>query len=354
MCVSYQITLKTSGKTFTATPDETVLEAAIRQGINLPYGCKNGACGSCKGKVESGQVTHGNHNEKALTPEEALDGCALFCCAKAQSDLTIDVREVEGLGDIAVKKIPCRVSSLDRVTDDVVVVKLQLPATEKFQFVAGQYIEFLLKDKRRAYSLASAPHEEGPIELHIRHMPGGSFTDFVFGSNESGTMMKEKDILRFEGPLGSFFLREDSDKPIIFIASGTGFAPIKGIIEHMRHQGIQRPISLYWGGRRPKDFYKNELCQSWEKEIPNFKYIPVASDSLPEDNWQGRTGLVHLAALEDYPDMSNYQVYACGAPIVVESAKNDFVAKCKLPDSEFYADAFTSAADLAKKAATNS
>ncbi len=349
MSVSYQITIKNSGKTFSANSDETVLEAAMRQGIHLPYGCKNGACGSCKGKVESGCVSHGDHNEKALSGEEALNSMALFCCAKAESDLVIDVREVEAHGDVVIKKIPCRVASLNRVTDDVVIVKLQLPATEKFQFVAGQYIEFLLKDKRRAYSIASAPHEEGPLELHIRHMPGGAFTDFVFGSSESGTMMKEKDILRFEGPLGSFFLREDSNKPIIFIASGTGFAPIKGIVEHIRHQGISRPIKLYWGGRRPKDFYHHELCQTWAKEIPGFEYIPVVSDALPEDQWNGRTGFVHAAAMQDNPDMSGFQVYACGAPIVVESAKNDFVAKCGLPSDEFYADAFNSAADLAKK-----
>jgi CDP-4-dehydro-6-deoxyglucose reductase len=181
-------------------------------------------------------------------------------------------------------------------------------------------------------------------------MPGGSFTDFVFGTTESGTMMKEKDILRFEGPMGSFILR-DSVKPIIFIASGTGFAPIRGIIEHMRYEGIKRPIKLYWGGRRPKDLYRHDLCLSWAKEMHEFEYIPVASDDLPEDGWTGRTGFVHLAAMTDNPDMSGYQVYACGAPIVIESAKNDFVAKCHLPDDEFYSDAFTSAADLAKKAA---
>jgi CDP-4-dehydro-6-deoxyglucose reductase len=182
-------------------------------------------------------------------------------------------------------------------------------------------------------------------------MPGGTFTDFVFGKTENGTTLKEKDILRFEGPMGSFFLRENSDKPIIFIASGTGFAPIRGIIEHMRHAGITRPAKLYWGGRRPKDFYRDALCQSWAKEIPDFEYIPVASDATPEDQWTGRTGFVHVAAMEDNPNMSAYQVYACGAPIVIESAKNDFVAKCNLPADEFYADAFTSAADLAKKKA---
>ena len=351
--MGYQITLKTSGKTFTAQSDESVLEAALRQGINLPYGCKNGACGSCKGQVVSGAVTHGDHNENALNPQEEAAGSALFCCAHAQSDLTIDVREISGAGDIPIKKIPCRVTHLERVADDVVIVKLQLPATERFQFLAGQYIEFLLKDgKRRAYSLASAPHEEGPIELHIRHMPGGSFTDFVFGSNQDGTTMKEKDILRFEGPLGSFFLREDSNKPIIFIASGTGFAPIKSIIEHMRHKGLSRPIKLYWGARRPKDFYHDSLCQRWAKELPGFEYIPVVSDLLPEDQWNGKTGFVHQVAMQDISDMSGYQVYACGAPIVVESARKDFVAHCSLPADEFYADAFVSAADLAKKAPT--
>lgn len=353
--MSHQITLKNSGKTFTANADESILEAALRQGIQLPYGCKNGACGSCKGQVVSGSVTHGDHSDKALPQQEATNGSALFCCARATSDLMIDVREVTGAGDIPIKKVPCRVAHIERAAEDVVIVHLQLPATERFQFLAGQYIEFLLKDgKRRAYSLASAPHEEGPIELHIRHMPGGSFTDFVFGSTQDGATMKEKDILRFEGPLGSFFLREDSDKPIIFVASGTGFAPIKSIIEHMRHQGLSRKIKLYWGGRRPRDFYHDTLCKEWEEKIPHFEYIPVASDLTPEDTWTGKTGFVHQVAMQENPDMSGYQVYACGAPIVVESARHDFVAHCALPADEFYADAFTSAADLAKKAASAS
>ena len=346
--MSYQVTLKNSGKAFTCSADETVLEAAMRQGINLPYGCKNGACGSCKGQITAGQVQHGDHSEKALSAAEETQGLALFCCAKPQTNLEIDVREVTGAGDIPIKKIPCRVASLERAAPDVVIVKLQLPATERFQFLAGQYIEFLLKDgKRRAYSLASAPHEEGPLELHIRHMPGGTFTDFVFGSNESGTMMKEKDILRFEGPLGSFFLREDSKKPIIFLAAGTGFAPIKSIIEQMQAKKIDRSIYLYWGGRRPSDLYLSDLCKTWEKEIPNFQYIPVISDGLPEDAWQGRTGFVHEAVIEDHPNLKDFQVYACGAPVMVNAARTDFSAKCQLPEEEFFADSFTSAADLA-------
>jgi CDP-4-dehydro-6-deoxyglucose reductase len=346
MRVSYQVTLKTSGKQFTVNPDENLLEAALRQGINLPYGCKNGACGSCKGKVLEGQVTHGQHSESALGKTEETAGGILFCCSHPQSDLLIEAREVQGAGDIAIRKVPCRVNTISKPSSDVAILKLQLPAAERFQFLAGQYLEFLLKDgQRRAYSIANAPEQEGPLELHIRHLPGGLFTDFVFGSVTPA--LKEKDILRFEGPLGSFFLREDSKKPIIFVAAGTGFAPIKSIIEQMQAKKIHRPIHLYWGGRRPSDLYLEDLCKSWEIEITDFKYIPVISDALPEDAWQGRTGFVHQAVMADQPDMKNFQVYACGAPVMVNAARNDFSAKCQLPEEEFFADSFTSAADLA-------
>lgn len=344
--MSYQITLKSSGKQFTTNPDETILEAALRQGINLPYGCKNGACGSCKGKVVEGQVQHGQHSENALNKADETAGAILFCCAHPQSDLVIEAREVQGAGDIAIRKVPCRVNSINKPSTDVAILKLQLPAAERFQFLAGQYLEFLLKDgQRRAYSIANAPDQEGPLELHIRHLPGGLFTDFVFGAITPA--LKEKDILRFEGPLGSFFLREDSKKPIIFLAAGTGFAPIKSIIEQMQSKKIHRPIELYWGGRRPSDLYLNDLCKTWEKDIPNFKYIPVISDSLPEDAWHGRTGFVHQAVIDDHPNLKDFQVYACGAPVMVNAARNDFSAQCHLPEEEFFADSFTSAADLA-------
>ncbi len=344
--MSYQVTLKTSGKQFTVNQDETVLEAALRQNINLPYGCKNGACGSCKGKVLEGQVTHGQHSESAMSRADETGGATLFCCAHPQSDLLIEAREVQGAGDIAIRKVPCRVNAISRHGSDVAILKLQLPASERFQFLAGQYLEFLLKDgQRRAYSIANAPEQEGPLELHIRHLPGGLFTDFVFAAKDPA--LKEKDILRFEGPLGSFFLREDSKKPIIFVAAGTGFAPIKSIIEQMQAKKIQRPISLYWGGRRPSDLYMNSLCETWAQDLPDFKYIPVISDALPEDAWDGRSGFVHEAVMTDHPNLKDFQVYACGAPVMVNAARQDFSSQCHLPEEEFFADSFTSAADLA-------
>ncbi|MBU3576281.1 2Fe-2S iron-sulfur cluster-binding protein [Polynucleobacter sp. UK-Mo-2m-Kol15] len=344
--MSYQVTLKASGKQFTVQKDQTILEAALQQGITLPYGCKNGACGSCKGKILEGIVEHGQHSATALTPKDEAAGGTLFCCALPQSDLLIEGREVQVAGDMAIRKVPCRVNTISKPTADVAILQLQLPAAERFQFLAGQYLEFLLKDgQRRAYSIANAPDQEGPIDLHIRHLPGGRFTDFVFGVKDP--VLKEKDILRFEGPLGSFFLREDSKKPIIFVAAGTGFAPIKSIIEQMQIKKITRPIYLYWGGRRPSDLYLQTLCQSWARDIPDFKYIPVISDALPEDQWTGRTGFVHQAVMTDHPDMSPYQVYACGAPAMVNAARQDFLSLCRLPEEEFFADSFTSAADLA-------
>jgi CDP-4-dehydro-6-deoxyglucose reductase len=339
--MTFQVLVNPSGRQFSCDAGESILAAAIRAGVGLPYGCKNGACGSCKGKLVSGQAEIGAHQERALSAAEREAGQTLFCCAMPQSDVVIEVREVLGVGDFPIKKLPSRVAKLERVTDDVMILSLQLPATERMQFKAGQYVEFLLKDgKRRAYSMATAPHSDELLALHIRHMPGGLFTDQVFGT------LKEKDILRFEGPLGTFFLREDSQKPIVMLASGTGFAPIKAMIDHWAHQESTRPVTLYWGGRRPADLYMNALCEEWSKTLPNFRYIPVISDALPEDNWTGRTGFVHKAVMQDLQNLFDYQVYACGAPIMVEAAQRDFVAECQLPNEEFFADSFTSEADL--------
>ncbi len=337
---SFAISVQPSGIQFEAQPGESLLAAGIRQGIGLPYGCKDGACGSCKCKLVSGQVAQSNFQRKALSEDEEAQGFVLTCSAKALSDITLESRQVTPAGALPVKKMPTRVSSLTRKTDDVMVMQLQLPANDTFVYRAGQYVEFILRDgARRSYSMANAPSQGSGVDLHIRHMPGGRFTDLVFGS------MKEKDILRIEGPMGSFFLREDSSKPMVFLASGTGFAPLKALLEHMQHCGITRPVTLYWGGRRPADLYMDDWVRAQCDAMPNLHYVPVVSDALPEDAWQGRTGFVHRAVLEDFPDLSGHQVYACGAPVVVDSAKRDFGALAGLPADEFFADAFTSEAD---------
>ncbi len=344
--MTFNVTVLPSGRSFTANPDEALLAAAIRQGIGMPYGCKDGACGSCKCKKLAGTVTHGPHQLKALSHEEEAAGFILTCCGVAHSDLVLEARQVTDESAFPIKKMPSRVSAMARASHDVMVIRLQLPASDVFKYHAGQYVEFLLRDgDRRSYSMGNAPHtqlENPGLELHIRHMPGGKFTEHVFSA------MKEKEILRVEGPYGSFFLREDSDKPMVLLAAGTGFAPIKALIEHMQFKGITRSAVLYWGGRRPADLYMNDWVQNKVSEMPNLTYVPVISNALPEDAWTGRTGFVHKAVLEDFPALSGHQVYACGAPIVVDSARADYRALGALPEEEFFADAFTTEADKAK------
>lgn len=340
---TFQITVEPSGRQFSASGHETILAAAIHAGVGLPYGCKDGACGSCKCKKLSGEVTHEAYSENALSEAELAAGLILTCRATATSDVVLESRQVTGANAFPIKKMPVRVNALEKLSHDVMRVQLQLPAHTAFQFHAGQYLEFILRDgSRRAYSMATPPHVAAntpAIELHIRHMPGGKFTDHVFGA------MKEKEILRAEGPFGSFFLREDSDKPMVFLASGTGFAPIKALLEHMQHKGMTRPVSLYWGGRRPEDLYMDVWLKELSTSMPNLSYVPVVSDALPEDHWSGRTGYVHQAVLDDFADLSGHEVYACGAPVVVDAARSSYTSQRGLPEECFFADAFTSEAD---------
>jgi CDP-4-dehydro-6-deoxyglucose reductase, E3 len=351
--MSFSVTVVPSGRQFTMQRDETVLSAALQAGVGLPYGCKDGACGSCKCKLVEGRVIHGAHQPKALSAEEEAAGLVLTCCATPQTDLVIEARQVVGLGDHPVVKMPTRVISLHLAAPDVMVLRLQLPATQTFSYRAGQYIEFILKDgQRRSYSMANAPHRVkdvapvppgatplNAIELHLRHMPGGLFTDAVFST------MKEKDILRVEGPLGTFFLREDSARPIVLLASGTGLAPIKAIVEQLQFKGNTRPVVLYWGCRSKADLYLHDWAEQQARDLPWLRHVPVLSEPKPQDAWTGRTGFVHRAVLADLPDLSMHEVYACGAPVMVDAARREFTAQAGLPEEFFYADAFTSMLD---------
>jgi len=340
--MTFTIAIEPSARQFNAETHETLLAAAIRQGIPLPYGCQDGACGGCKCKILQGSVRHDPYQSKALSEQEASAGLILACRAHALGDLRLESRQVGAADAWPVKRLPVRVSRLQRATPDVMIVHLQLPASDAFQYHAGQYIDVLLRDgSRRSYSMASAPHFQAlapGLELHIRHLPGGRFTDHVLGA------MKEKEILRIEGPHGGFHLRENSAKPMILLASGTGMAPIKALLEHLRYKNIERPTTLYWGVRRPADLYLNDWIVAQCADMPNLRYVPVLSEALPADGWSGRSGLVHLAVLQDFPALSGHQVYACGAPVMVEAARRDFAA-AGLPADEFYADSFTSERD---------
>jgi CDP-4-dehydro-6-deoxyglucose reductase len=338
--MSHKVTLKPSGHSFEVEEGKNVLQAGLDAGFMMPYSCRTGVCRTCRGTIKEGKVDYGMVHPTYLPDSDKAKGYALLCQAQALTDLVIEVRELEGMAGIRPRVIPCRIEKLDKPAPDVAVLGLRLPMNENFRFLAGQYIDVLLKDgKRRSYSIANAPKPEGVtyLELHVRHTPGGLFTDHVFAK------AKVRDILRFEGPLGTFYLREDSDKPIVMVASGTGFAPIKAMCEYAFEKRINRPITLYWGCRAKRDLYMLDIPLSWRQE--NFRFVPVLSDATPECQWTGCEGFVHRAVMQDFPDMSGVQVYACGAPVMVEAARTDFSSKCRLPAEEFFADSFLTEAD---------
>ena len=321
------------GHTLIAREGETILEAALRQGLNLPYVCRDGACGVCKGKILKGTVDYGTYQDGVLTEAEKAQGKALFCCAKPLSDLDIECHEVDQDRRFPVKSMSFRVQKMERAAQDVMLLELAPEGDERMAFVAGQYVAVLLEDgSKRSYSIANAPHELEHMQLHIRRIEGGKFTGHVFNG------MKEGDVLQVEGPYGNFYLREDSHKPIIFMSGGCGFGSIKGMVEYAFKVGVTRPMTLYWGARTPDDLY-SDLPEKWQQEHENFKFIPVLSEPKPEHGWQGRTGLVHEAILQDHERLDEYQVYSCGSPGMVEASRAPFMAK-GLPEDEYFSDAF--------------
>ena len=337
--MTFIVTVTSSGHQFEAEDNETILDAALRQNIGLPYGCRNGRCGSCVAELVSGEVTYYG-SPPAL--EEAGPGKCLPCQGFAASDLQIVVREAESTADIEIKLLPCRVHSVEHLTHDVVRLQLKLPDTQRLQFRAGQYLDFMLADgRRRAFSIANAPHDDEFLELHIRHVDGGEFTDWVF------TQMKERTILRIQAPLGSFVLDENSERPMIFMGGGTGFAPLKGQIEQAFEAGIDRPMYLYWGVRSERDIYLRDLPEGWAREHPSFTFVPVLSE--PDEGWQGRTGWVHEAVVEDFVDLTQYDLYMAGPPPMVKAGLAAFRAG-GMPDEQMHYDSFEYAEDVRDKA----
>ena len=313
---------------------QTVLDATLADGLMLKHSCRTGTCGSCKGRVLSGEVDHADSPLDVLSEEERAQGMALFCCARACSDLVIDAPEVTEMRGISIQQMGTRVATIDKVSHDVAVLRLMLAPGSAFNYLPGQYLQVLLKDgSRRSYSMASSSARDNQIELHIRNMPGGIFSGHVF------TALQPKAILRVEGPFGSFYLR-DNDRPMILLASGTGFAPIQALLEQLQEQGNRRPVYLYWGGRQRADLYRHEELIALEGRLPWLRYTPVLSEPTPAADWHGATGFVHRQVIHDFTSLKEFDVYACGAPIVVNSARRDYVAELGLDAQRFFADAF--------------
>lgn len=335
--MSFKVQILPSGHEFTTEGEESVLDAALRHGFAFPYGCRGGACGVCKGKLVSGEVTYGENEPMAVTEEEAAIGQTLFCVARPTSDVVVEIKEVGSAEEIAIKEHPATVAELEKLNDEVIELKLKLMGDDRMQFLAGQYVEFILDDgRRRAFSIANAPHDDETLVFHIRHIKGGEFTDHVFAD------MKVGDPITLEGPHGSFYMRDDSERPMIMLATGTGFGPVKGIVEHALAEQTTRPIYIYWGARNEDELYLDELVKSWDESSNIIHYRPVLSRG--DDSWEGRRGYVQDAVAADFDNLSEYELYACGHPAMVYAAKDALVEKGINPDNCF-SDAFTWAKD---------
>jgi CDP-4-dehydro-6-deoxyglucose reductase len=333
-----RITLAASGDSFDIDHGETILAAALRHGIVIPHNCRNGFCGSCMGKLVNGRVSYDDEQAlKGIDAEQRAQGYVLCCRAMAESDIEIDIQTIDAAADIEIKTLPARVRRLERMAHDVMLVELSLPPHESLRFHAGQYLDVLLPDgRRRSFSMANSPYQADVIELHVRQVPGGDFTGRVF--NE----LKEKDMLRVQGPFGTFFMPEHSRRPAILIAGGTGFAPIKSMLEKIRMDGCERPLHLFWGARTERDLYQDGLLREWLQQLECLQYTPVLSEA--DSSWSGKTGLVHEAVLADYPDLEGFEIYASGPPPMIDAIKQSFPAAGMHADDLFY-DAFDYAID---------
>ncbi len=330
--MSFTVTLLPSNQSFQCETDESILDAALRNDFIVPYGCQGGACGACVVKVKEGDFNYPDGEPSALTADNKAKNEAFLCQAYAASDITI---EVELETDVAASKIlPVKVVKKNQLTHDIVQLFLKLPAGENLDFHAGQYIDFLLKDgKKRSFSLACPPNKDNLLELQIRHVEDGYFTDIVFNQ------MNVDEIMRIEGPLGTFFLRSDNNRPIIMMGGGTGFAPLKGMIEEVVANDLKLDIHLFWGVRAKRDLYMLDLIQSWQETLPNFTFTPILSEPMESDDWQGKVGFVHQAVVEAYPNLSAHDLYMCGPPVMIDASRTAVINNGLNADN-MYSDSF--------------
>lgn len=339
--MSFSITNQRTQSCFTTQPGETILEAALRDNRIFPYGCRNGVCGACKSTLVSGTVDYGTYDDFALTDDEIKQGKVLLCQAIAHTDVTIDAEEIASGQNIQIKMLPCRVAQLEKRADDVMRVFLQLPKSQSFNFMPGQYIDIIMKDgQRRSFSIANLPQhaaEEG-LELHIRHVADGHFTSKIF------TSLRPRDLLRFEGPFGTYLLQSEAEQPMIMVAGGTGFAPIKSLVLQALDSHPTQRIHLFWGARDEQDLYLNELAEKWAREYANFRYTPVLSGAVSQntalDGWRGASGWVHEVVLASYDSFAEFDVYASGPPVMIDAVR-DGMCKMGMRLERFFFDSFT-------------
>jgi CDP-4-dehydro-6-deoxyglucose reductase, E3 len=342
----YNVRIEPHARTLKAAAAQPVLEAALAAGLNLPHSCKSGHCGSCRARLMAGQIRYPNGRPLGITAEEERRGQILLCQARAASDLTVEARLIASVADVEIKTLPCRIERITPLAGDVVQVMLRLPAVERLNFQPGQYLDVLLESgRRRSFSIASPPHDSALIELHVRRVSGGGFTERLFGSGAAPLAVGS--LLRIEGPVGQFVYR-DGALPALMIAGGTGFAPLKSMLRHVLETGLPRSLHLYWGARHPRDLYERERLLEWVARFPQLSFSAVLSEASAAEGAGQRVGFVHRAVLEDHPDLSGVEVYAAGPPAMIEAIRSEF-PQHGLPSGRLYFDSFDYAPDALKR-----
>ena len=345
--LEHNVRIEPHGRTLRVAAGQPVLEAALGAGLNLPHSCKSGHCGSCRARLIAGEIHYPNGRPLGITAEEARAGNVLLCQARAQSDLTVEARLVASVADVEIKTLPCRIARLTPLAPDVMQVMLRLPAVERLRFHAGQYLDILLESgRRRSFSIASPPHDSELLELHVRRVNGGGFTERLFGPSSGAESLAVGSLLRIEGPVGQFSYR-DGAGPVLMVAGGTGFAPLKSMLRHMLENGIRRDVHLYWGARHTGDLYEEARMLEWIQRHPQLKYTAVLSEATRSEAAHTKVGFVHEAVLADYPDLTPFEVYAAGPPAMIEAMRASFPRQ-GLEPGRLYFDSFDYAPDAVR------
>jgi CDP-4-dehydro-6-deoxyglucose reductase, E3 len=343
----HRVRVEPMGRTLLAQSAQPVLEAALRAGLNLPHSCKSGHCGSCRARLVNGAIHYPNGRPLGLSAAEEASGFVLLCQARADTDLVVEARQIANVADVEIKTLPCRIERLTQLAPDVMQVMLRLPAVEPLRFQPGQYLDVLLDDRRRSFSIASPAHDSNLIELHVRRVAGGGFTERIFGGAAGAPTLNCGSLLRIEGPIGQF-IYHDGPGPVLMVAGGTGFAPLKSILRHMLETGISRRIHFYWGARHPRDIYEENLVLEWVRRYPHLSFTAVLSEASAAEAAHHRVGWVHDAVLADYPDLKAFEVYAAGPPAMIEALRESFPRQGLLPE-RLYFDSFDYAPDTKRR-----
>ncbi|HWI79853.1 MAG TPA: FAD-binding oxidoreductase [Ramlibacter sp.] len=326
--MAYDVHIAGTDLHFPCEAQQNILDAALKAGIEMPYSCRKGVCGNCAGVVASGQVQS--------PPADAIiePGQQLFCQCLPLGDVQIVPSAWHRVDPAARKKFSVKVYRNTPAAQDVSVLQLRLPAGQRAKFKAGQYLQLTLADgSRRSYSMANPPHESDTLQLHVRHVQGGQFTRIV-------QQLKPGDVLQVELPFGSFELREESVAPMLCVVGGTGFAPVKSLLDDMVKKGIKRPVTLIWGGRDRAGLYLPAAVERWAKALPGFNFIPAVEDAGDAQALGGFHGRVDEAVRTHCAALTGWEVYCCGAPAMVAAVKKVCVDERGLDPHHFFSDVF--------------